>query len=484
MKKQLTTTLAATAALLAIAGGAHAAVNELNIYGASAQYDFWNANAVNYANKVLGCPLLNIIGPVNNASKHGFVSGTGCTNATLVPTGNIEIRYSGIASAEGPLSVGKQAPLDATLLQADFKADGTAGDGLLVTSAKECVQANGERAMYKSGTQTICKAVMIGTSDVPGSALKQTSSGQKLGPMGGGAFSVTNLGNGVSTANLVGNTAVVVPFGFFVNAGVTAQKCTGGLIGNYCADATNNGVVTTGNSQCNTKPSATDGVCGAASTITNISREQAIMIFSTQVADWSDFGAYFPSQQIQVCYRHAGSGTHSTLDFAVVNAGGTGWGGGLPSVADPVGAPGGIAAGGLPKVYFNQGSGDMLKCINGMDPTHPTGQLLGAIGYSDADAALGVAGSTENVKQLAYNGFYPTRTVVRNGLYDFYSPGMLYTYGAPAGITASVIAFAKDPANIPANKVNYWATSDEMAASRADVTAYPGYTGATTSMLP
>ena len=82
MKKQFTGSLVATAALLAIAGIAQAAPAELNIYGASAQYDYWNAQAQNYALNNLGCATATA--PVNNNKKHGFVSAKNCTS-TLVP---------------------------------------------------------------------------------------------------------------------------------------------------------------------------------------------------------------------------------------------------------------------------------------------------------------------------------------------------------------------------------------------------------------
>lgn len=461
MKKHITGTLAATAALLAIAGLAQAAPAELNIYGASAQYDFWNAQAQNFAQTTLGC---TATAPVNNSKKHGFVHATACTS-TLVPQNaannnsrDLDIRYSGIASAEGPLAVKKAAPLDATL-------------------ATGCNVANGERLMYDTDTTLVCKQVHVGTSDVPGEALIQSSNGEKFGPNGGGNF-VVNL-SGVNTAGLVPHSTVVVPFGFFVNEGVTARKCSTGLVGNYCTAAT----------QCDTAPGKLDGACDTtASTITNISRMQAAQIFSGQAADWSDFGAFFTPKQIVACLRHAGSGTHSTLDFAVLNAGGTGWGSQMAVLEDQTGFAGKLIDGGAPKIWFNQGSTDMVQCIDGYDAVNTTGQVIGAIGYADADQAIGVAGKSEKVKQLAYNGVYPSRTAIRNGLYDFYSPAMLYTNltnpAANNAIAESMITFAKNPVNIPSTKANYWAAASEMSYMRKDVTKYPSFVGASIPTLP
>jgi hypothetical protein len=455
MKKQIKISLTISAALLAMSSIAQAAPAELNIYGASAQYLYWNAQAQHFASTVLGC---SAAAPVNNGGKHGFVSATNCTS-TLVPvnsaSGNrdIDIRYSGIASAEGPLAVKKAAPLDTSLL---------------TSSASACNQANGERAMYASSSTTVCKQVHIGTSDVAGENLNQISEGQKFGPLGGGNFKVT-LG-GIDTTGLNHANTVVVPFGFFVNNAVTARKCaaTAGtpavavpFAGNYCTADTECGAPA-GSGACSTTPT----------TIDNITREQAVLIFSQQTADWSDFGDYFTAQPTVACLRHAGSGTHSALEKTVVN---NTWGGNIATVEAP------------DSIWFNQGSGDEIKCINGNVGTG-TGSAIGAIGYADADQAVGVANTSQNVKLIKYNGQYPTRTAIRNGLYDFYTNAWLYTNPAN-GTTVNSLAglletYAQNPANVPASKVNFWAAVGEMKYNRAADTTYPAYVGASIPQLP
>jgi ABC-type phosphate transport system substrate-binding protein len=457
MKKQIKVSLTISAAVLAMSGIAHALPAELNIYGASAQYTYMNDQAQKYAqatvaNGGLGCTATV---PVNNNKKHGFVAATACVS-TLVPvnsatgTRDLDIRYSGIASAEGPLAASKQAPLDATL-------------------ATGCDLTKGERLMFASTSSLVCKTVHIGTSDVAGESLTQQSYGMKFGPNpDDGAvapatpvanYYVENVLTGVNTTGLTPNNTVVVPFGFFVNAAVTAQTCTTGLVGNYC----------TTNAQCGISPSDVTGVCGAAATITNISREEAVLIFSQGASNWSDFGSYFTAKPIVACLRHAGSGTHSALDLTVMNAN---WGGNIAQYE---------SAG---SVYFNQASGDEIKCINGATTASPTGSLIGAIGYADADQAIGVTGTSQNVKQLKYNGFYPTRTAIRNGLYDFYTNAWLYTNGTNLSLANSLIAYAKKPANIPASKANYWATVNEMKFNRGTDGGYPAFTGATNPMTP
>ena len=462
MKKQIKVSLTISAALLAMSGIAQAAPAELNIYGASAQYTYWNAQAAHFASTKLGC---TASAAVNNGGKHGFVSATGCTS-TLVPqnaaNGNsrdLDIRYSGIASAEGPLAASKQAPLDASLI---------------ISTAGACNVANGERAMYASSSTTVCKQVHVGTSDVAGESLTQKSSGQKFGPITtGGAFSVTM--NGVDTSTLIPNNTVIVPFGFFVNASVTATSCTAGLTGNYATTA----------AQCDTAPGKGDGVLGAAATITNISREEANLLFSGYIKNWSDLGAYFTPQPVVACLRHAGSGTHSALDLTVMNSG---WGSVVAS-KEKTSTSAGVKA--PPFIYFNQGSGDEIKCINGNTDAATTGSLIGAIGYADADQALGVAATSQNVRQLKYNGNYPTRTAIRNGQYDFYTNAWLYTNNDATDAnsivndaTNGLIVYAQNPLNVPASKTNYWAAKSEMKFNRGSDVAYPGKAVATSPQLP
>jgi hypothetical protein len=375
---------------------------------------------------------------------------------------DLEIRYSGIASAEGLLAVKRLEPLDTTLA---------------ISTAGACDALHGfgpgYRAMYASARTTVCKQVHVGTSDVDGESLIQSSNGEKFGPLAGYNF-VVNM-NGVNTSSLWHHSTVVVPFGFFVNSAVTVTKCTAGLIGNYCL----------ANIDCNTAPGNATGTCGAT-TIKNISRIQAAQIFSGSAADWSDFGAYYTPQQVVVCLRHAGSGTHSALDITVMSGGDTGWGTTIASLEDKVGAAGKLIAGGAPQIWFNQSTTDEIKCINGNTSTSPTGSLIGAIGYADADQAIGVATISQNVKQLAFNGVYPTRSAVRNGLYEFYTAAQLYTNRAVAvnAIAEDLITYTQNPANIPAAKANYWATASEMNYLRASDAAYPGFTGATQPQLP
>jgi hypothetical protein len=262
---------------------------------------------------------------------------------------------------------------------------------------------------------------------------------------------------------------VVVPFGFFANSAVQVQKCVGGA---------NDGAL------CTTATAATD--CGAGSTCTqktidNITREMAVQVFSGNILSWADFGASYsvagdPTNSVYACFRHAGSGTHATLDKAVF-AGVTA----LTSLENSAGSP---------YAYFNDGATDEIKCVNGNVGTG-TGSAIGALGYADADQPVGVAGTSQNVVALKYNGLAGRRSVVRNGAYDFFSNQWLYenptktpTTSAQHTLITQLVGFASNPANIPASKAAYWAAASEMTYNKANDSAYPAYVGATTPQVP
>jgi hypothetical protein len=139
---------------------------------------------------------------------------------------------------------------------------------------------------------------------VAGDSFVQESHGEKFGPRGGGWYEVGL--SGVDCSGLTPHNPLIVPFGFFVNKGVTAKQCLPPVATanqyEYCM---------------------TDADCGGAAgscvtdTINNITRLQAVNIFSGYASNWSDFGGYFTEQPITACLRHAGSGTHATLAYAV-----------------------------------------------------------------------------------------------------------------------------------------------------------------------
>lgn len=180
---------------------------------------------------------------------------------------------------------------------------------------------------------------------------------------------------------------------------------------------------------------------------------------------------------VSIIGKILGSGATAALDLMVMNSG---WGSNI-FVAEQSG-------GGMSTVWFNQSAGDEMKCINGSSTANPNGSLIGGVGYASADQAVGVANISQNVTQLKYNGYYPTRTTIRNGQYDFYSDAWLYTNPANSAtanaIAASLAAFAQNPASVPADSINYWAARGEMKFDRLYDSSYPGFIGASNPQLP
>jgi hypothetical protein len=271
--------------------------------------------------------------------------------------------------------------------------------------------------------------------------------------------------SGIPTAGLTTYQPVVVPFGFFANNSIKVFTC----------DAAPTGLSSPGN-LCTAATAAADCGTGACTqkTIDNITREMAVQIFSGQAIAWTDFGASYsvtgdPSATVVACLRHAGSGTHSTLDNAVMNKP---WGGTTAlnqSAAAPI-------------VYFNDGAGDEMKCINN------TAGLAtpGAIGYADADQA-----NSANTVSLKYNGLLARRNMVRNGMYDFFSNQWLYENPAktPAAsaqhtLITQLNTYASNPNNLPATKKPYWSTAAEMVWNKGTDQLYPAYVGATNPQTP
>lgn len=427
--------LALAASVLAMAGTAQAATYDINIYGASAQYNFWKNLSATYltasvANGGQNCTggttsaEYNTGSDASNDKKHFIVTGTNCNGGHT-----INIRISSKASYDGINAV---------------RNTGTAG----------------QRSMLDSVTNPVlvAKDVHVGASDVAGESFQQESHGQKNGPAGGGQYDMAFTG--ISTSGLTVKNPLVVPFAFFVNNSVTYNKCVGG---------TNDGML------CVT--AGAQDICGTGGTCTNtqldnISRPMAVNIFGNKSWYWSDLGASFNAgtagNEIIACHRHAGSGTHATIDYAVLTHGK--WGGNLPTQeSTAVTSDSGI-------VYFNESSSNEMNCIN---------TLAGAIGYADADQKLTDYTSTHQVK---YQGVPARRNTVRNGLYDFWSVQNLYINNtktpvnvAPRTIIDSMITWASKPASInllPSPMPSFWASFNEMVYMKSSDKTYEIYRGA------
>ena len=461
------------ASMLGLVSTAQAAT-EINIYGASAQYLFWNDAADDFLT-AKGCT--GVQQAEDAAGKSGITRGSNCTGLTGNP--DVIIRYKSKASYDGiramkginPNNDCLQGPLYRPMAD-EGQTDWTNG------------VVNGEK----------CVDVTLGASDVAGETFVQESHGQKKGHLGGGWIDMSF--SGIDTTGLDNYQPLVVPFGFMVNNSVTVKRCVSpnpagahkamSSWGNVCWDPAN-----TGNSEdCVGYYKCIGGACsgginnGNACSVAkdcpdvnltetqceevpldNISRLMAVIIYSGDAWYWNDFGAYFSSAPIVVCMRHAGSGTHATLDAAVMR------GDANLIVREKATNP---------TVWFNKGSSDLMRCVD---------QLAGAIGYVDADRLAGTK-NYENTHAVKYQGVEPTRETIRNGWYDFWSAQWLYedpnepNYAVTHPVVTELVAFASAPANIPSTKADYWATLNEMVYTKITDWTYPKYTGASNPQTP
>ena len=239
--------------------------------------------------------------------------------------------------------------------------------------------------VLRGATATKCVPVTLAASDVAASSFQEKSWGATNGPQGGGVLTWANrnfAGLSTTVPNVLSSqNPIIVPYGFFANNSIKRSN-------DYPVGGPAPGPADAG-----------------WQTISNISRLMAVNIFSGLVTSWKDLGDDFlvvdntntevPGDPIVPCLRHAGSGSHATLDFSVIR--GNGWGNNLITKAAANGGKG----------YFNDGTSQELACINGVGGFNG----YGAIGYADADSPIGAVNSLPNVVALTYQGEAPSGSI-------------------------------------------------------------------------
>ncbi len=452
--RKIFTTIAAGATMLALVGTAGAATIEINIHGASAQGDYWVALAPDFIKAQSGCSgATPVTKSYNMDSKFKIVTAT-CGGNTYI------IRNGAKASFEGPLS----------LLGNDTYAnpDNTLGPGV---QGELCAAGNpgdpgaGLRSYYRklvdestcggsSCTALKCVPVHLGVSDVAGESFVQYSYGRIAGPATpAGTSPIERNMTAIDTSSLASVNPFVVPFSFFAHNDV--KQCINNASGNPTAYA-----------NCTSDPAN-----NTASAITNLTREQAVLLFSGQVANWNEFGPSFVTLPVVTCFRHAGSGTAAGLDWSVMK--GNGWGASLTGfenrpddtvIYDPGYIPGMTIA------YFNDATNDEMACIN---------TQAGAIGYADADkeTSVGPGKTYANSVTLKYNGEKASAEGIQNGRYDYFTHQ--WSYKSPTLTSTelswvnALLTMSADPAKIPASKQPYWSTVGQMKFKKATDASYP-----------
>jgi ABC-type phosphate transport system substrate-binding protein len=394
--KHIISSVVASASLLTMVGAASAAITgDINIYGASAQFNFWKAQAVSYM-QAQGCTTIQ--SSKTSDGKNAITRGT-CGGVTRY------FRTSSKASYDGPLAIqGNATNPNRTTLCSDPHQRKMMDEGQVTSWGTGTNATTMDNSADTTNAYMKCVTVNGGASDVMVPSFQQESHGMLLGPSTSSKNVYTDRnfkGDGAITASgLTDCRTLVVPFAFYINNGVTK---------------------------------------GGAQ-VTDLTTAQARLIFSGQIADWSDLG--FDAKPMYACWRHAGSGTHATIDLAVMR----------PAALNIYEDTGNGYS-----FYFNDGSADEMACINGNS---------GGVGYADADQSLSSYTSTH---QVTYNGTTPAKANIVGGLYDFYSVQNLYTATPVPSDMSTLCAFMKNPAN---NTNTWYANACEMKYIRADDGAY------------
>jgi len=416
MIKKLVTSAIAGTCLMVMANSASAAQFNINIYGASAQYTYWTQAAPLFL-KNRGCADADI----RSASKKvggreqgiawcaGTVGVGGVTGNGFGGNGNdYFIRYSANASYDGIMAVqnnGTYMPAE------DVTAGCTAGERLMANETAVTWVAYPGNPETGNITAVSCKDVIIGASDVAASSFSQKSNGNSKGHLGGTYETRDIKGITINATNYSTMRPLIVPFGFYANTTVPYD---------------------------------------------NVTRLMVTSIFSGQVANWNEFSASNPNLPVVACLRHAGSGTHATLDKAIMR-------GDFPLLNTQITPEN--TFGEYPVVWFNSGSSDEMNCIK---------DNAGAIGYADADRT-----PPAGAKRLFWMGASGIKSNITNGIYDFWSNQWLYYAKseptAVRNLITSLNTYAGNGANMPVSLASYWAAEKEMKVSKVSDKTYPSF---------
>ena len=440
--KKILKAAAIGASVLTLAGAASAAELNMNIYGASAQGTFWNDYAEVFLTKPvadggMGCASA-VKGYAAGKSKLGMTVGINCAGNG---GDNVNIRYTSNKSVEGPRAVMKLDPQE----NDTCVVGNPTNDGLR------------DQATWLGGTSfgSACQVVHVGSSDVASESFVQKSSGNINGNFNTTPFSEDLTGQVIPGVAEIGTARqpIVGPFSFFANTSLEVD---------------------------------------------HINRQQALLLFSGNVWNWNQFGPGYPNKKVALCMRHAGSGTHSTLDMAIMR----GDAGLVTNQRLAVPAP--VPATG---VMFHESSSNMMDCVqqNGGYTTTGLG-ATGAIGYADADAivaSIAADGSevkkstTTNVKRLSYNGggegMMPGSTVsalkneIINGSYEFWATQWLYINKADHNTATNALYdkmmdFAStnpltcaQPGSGSSARGCYWVVADDLKVTKETDTTIPRF---------
>ncbi|HME42729.1 MAG TPA: substrate-binding domain-containing protein [Syntrophorhabdales bacterium] len=465
--KKLSMALAIGVLGLSMAGACFGGATDMNIniYGASAQVDFWSALAPTYLNAGAGA----------NCTGAPAASCVSFTPSDGTPAG---VYYHGakytVCEATGPCTVGGVAAGDTFRIRVGaYDSDdgimgvlGQANPGAVdVMNCPTTGTVNGHGLNYRTLMNTLaggaapsnldCFPVTLGAADVSGSTIVQSSEGQLKGPNGPG--SVTH-GLSLALGGAAG-PAILRDLGDFVANPPTVKTCGAGSVG-----LTDNHPFIVPFCFFANKDAKAVGDGLLAANLTNVTKAMAQQIFTGIATDWHQ---YFPGgvnpiaagAAITGCMRVAGSGTQGAFQSVVIDANKIGPN--LPTLDSSILSN---------NLWFNNSSTDMLNCIDGTP---------GAIGFVDCDKALGA--HTYPVGGLTYNGVTGNAANIKNGLYEFFTLEHIFEpsggYAGNLGAAVSnLLTWSKT--NLPASKAGTWTLSNGMTFSKPTDWVTPPAVGA------
>ncbi|KFO68221.1 hypothetical protein ER57_05575 [Smithella sp. SCADC] len=405
-KKLFLSTVAGISLMALAASSALAA--DINIWGASAQFNFWKNNGETYLAS-RGC---TDIQHAQKGAKDYIIKAT-CGTETVYMRSSSKASYDACYALAG-----KSGAESGRVTTCDVTGDSTSYFKRPFIEETTCTWGT-KTSPGTCTTGNNCETVTVGASDTACKCFTQKSQGQLQGPLGGGAI---NRAMSVTEPNVNKCTPMIVPFAFFVNNTVTKN---GG-------------------------------------TIDSISYDNLQLIFSGNVFNWSEIfdadGVAYDAQPLVACMRHAGSGTQASLEAYLMAS----------SNCSKYNYLAWQQSDGL--VYFNDGSSDMMKCVNGYDNWLGTG----AIGYADADQTVGTGTPYPNTSRIQLNGvpytlnFANMKAAMVNGQYNFY--GAQHLYGVAP--TDPICTFLANPDNYSAP----FAAACEMTYTRKNTCCAWGQT--------
>jgi ABC-type phosphate transport system substrate-binding protein len=230
----------------------------------------------------------------------------------------------------------------------------------------------------------------------------------------------------------------------------------------------------------------------------NLSRPQAVNLFSGKIATWDELAQFssYP-KYVQLCLRHAGSGTHATLDKVVFRDDTRSNMVTIPSTDPAYGRIDNAAhqiqdlsvvreqqTSSAPYIYFYQSSSKaapeagMKECVMTNGGRGRLGNTV-AIGYMDADAA-----DNNDMHQMTFQGVPAvdkvamaegvTNNFINTGSYDFWSAQNVYVKNNTTDNNATVQAlmtFAET--KIPDTKYGIWTSKGDLLISKDKDTYLP-----------